>query len=241
MSTTPRVMVVDDEKLIRWSVSERLSRKGYQVSAAESGERALEMIATERPEVMLLDVRLPGIDGIETLQRALVLQPEVVVVMMSAHGTVDIAVQGMKHGAVDFLTKPFPLAMLDAAVERAFAAAATRRRLAGAGSERLTEASAGGLLGKSPAIERIRTMVGRIAASDFATVLVEGESGTGKEVVARSIHAQSARASKPFLCVNCAALPDQLLESELFGHERGAFTDAREQKVGSSRRRPAGR
>ena len=232
MSGAPRVLVVDDEKLIRWSVSERLSRKGYQVSAAESGERALEMLATERPDVMLLDVRLPGIDGIETLKRALVLQPDVVVVMMSAHGTVDIAVQGMKHGAVDFLTKPFPLAMLDAAVERAYAAAATRRRLAGPGSERPTEASAGGMVGKSPVIEKIRTMIGRIAASDFATVLVEGESGTGKEVVARSIHVQSARASKPFLCVNCAALPEQLLESELFGHERGAFTDAREQKVG---------
>jgi len=232
MKDTPRILVVDDEKLIRWSVGERLSRKGYQVSAAESGERALEMVATDRPEVMLLDVRLPGIDGIETLKRALVLQPELVVVMMSAHGTVDIAVQGMKHGAVDFLTKPFPLAMLDAAVERAYAAAATRRRLAGPGAERQTEAGAGGLLGKAPAIELLRNMVWRIAASDFATVLVEGESGTGKEVVARSIHAQSARASKPFLCVNCAALPEQLLESELFGHERGAFTDAREQKVG---------
>ncbi len=232
MNPAPRVMVVDDEKLIRWSVSERLTRKGYQVSSAESGERALELIASERPEVMLLDVRLPGIDGIETLRRALVLHPEIVVVMMSAHGTVDIAVQGMKHGAVDFLTKPFPLAMLDAAVERAYAAAATRRRLSGAGSERLAGSSAGGLLGKSPAIVQLRAMVERIAASDFATVLVEGESGTGKEVVARSIHEQSARAAKPFLCVNCAALPDQLLESELFGHERGAFTDAREQKVG---------
>ncbi len=232
MSTTPRVLVVDDEKLIRWSVSERLTRKGCQVSVAETGERALELLASEKPEVMLLDVRLPGIDGLETLRRALVLQPDLVVVMMSAHGTVDIAVEGMKRGAVDFLSKPFPLAMLDAAVARAHAAAETRRLLAGAGTELLTEASEGGLVGRSPAIERIRAMVGRIAKSDFATVLVEGESGTGKEVVARAIHIQSARASKPFLCVNCAALPEQLLESELFGHERGAFTDAREQKVG---------
>ena len=232
MSDAPRVLVVDDEKLIRWSVSERLTRKGYQVSVAETGERALELLAAERPAVMLLDVRLPGIDGLETLRRALVIQPDVVVVMMSAHGTVDIAVEGMKRGAVDFLSKPFPLAMLDAAVARACAAAETRRLLSGAGSERLAEPGVGGLVGKSPGIERIRAMVGRIAASDFATVLVEGESGTGKEVVARAIHLQSARASKPFLCVNCAALPEQLLESELFGHERGAFTDAREQKVG---------
>ena len=232
MTSAPRVLVVDDEKLIRWSVSERLSRKGYQVSAAETGERALELLAAERPGVMLLDVRLPGIDGLETLRRALVLQPDLVVVMMSAHGTVDIAVEGMKRGAVDFLSKPFPLAMLDAAVARAHAAAGARRLLAGAGPERPAGAGADGMVGSSPALERIRAMVQRIAASDFATVLVEGESGTGKELVARAIHLQGARASKPFLCVNCAALPELLLESELFGHERGAFTDAREQKVG---------
>ena len=226
-----RVLVVDDEKLIRWSVSERLTRKGYQVSAAETGEKALELLASDNPEVMILDVRLPGIDGLETLRRALVARPDLVVVMMSAHGTVDIAVEGMKRGAVDFLSKPFPLATLDAAVARAHAAAETRRLLTGAGPQPAGP-GAGGLLGKSPAIERIRAMVERIADSDFATVLIEGESGTGKEVVARAIHVQSARAAKPFLCVNCAALPEQLLESELFGHERGAFTDAREQKVG---------
>ena len=232
MKSAGRVLVVDDEKLIRWSVSERLTRKGYQVSAAESGERALELLATELPQVMLLDLRLPGIDGIETLRRALVLRPDLVVVMMSAHGTVDVAVEGMKRGAVDFLSKPFPLAMLDAAVSRAHAAAETRRLLACAGSERPAVPGAGGLVGSSPAIERIRGMVARIAESDFATVLVEGESGTGKEVVARAIHFQSARAAKPFLCVNCAALPEHLLESELFGHKRGAFTSADSDKKG---------
>ena len=230
--SAPRIMVVDDEKLIRWSISERLSRKGYRVSIAESGEQALEMFATEPPEVMLLDVRLPGIDGIETLKRALVRQPDLVVLMMSAHGTVDIAVEGMKHGAVDFLTKPFPLTTLDAAVKRAHEAAATRRLLSGDGCERLPDAGAGGLVGQSLAIEQLQGMVRRIAANNAATVLVEGESGTGKEVVARCIHLQSARASNPFMCLNCAALPEHLLESELFGHERGAFTDARAQKAG---------
>ena len=228
--SAPRVMVVDDEKLIRWSVGERLTRSGYQVSSAESGEQALAMLAAERPEVMLLDVRLPGIDGLETLRRALVQQPDLVVLMMSAHGTVDIAVEGMKHGAVDFLTKPFPFLTLEEAVKRGHAAASTRRLLAAGGFEFL--GPAGGLLGESAAMQQVRSMVDRVAANNAATVLIEGESGTGKEVVARCIHAQSARAPMPFLCLNCAALPEHLLESELFGHERGAFTDARTQKVG---------
>ncbi len=230
--STARVMVVDDEKLIRWSVSERLTRSGYQVSSAESGEQALEMLAAERPEVMLLDVRLPGISGLEVLKRALLLQPDLVVLMMSAHGTVDIAVEGMKLGAIDFLTKPFPFRSLEEAVKRAHAAAATRRLLAGAGYALLGDTSRGGLLGDSAAMRQVRDMVTRIAANNSATVLIEGESGTGKEVVARCIHVNSARAPMPFLCLNCAALPEHLVESELFGHERGAFTDARTQKVG---------
>src|SRR5512138_1480148 len=140
MTTTPtaRVLVVDDEKLIRWSVAERLQRGGYEVLSAESGEQALELVATMPPDVILLDVRLPGIDGVQTLQRALALQPEVTVLMMSAHSTVDIAVDAMKHGAIDFLVKPFPFQALDAAVERAIATARTRRQIATLTSERRT-------------------------------------------------------------------------------------------------------
>ena len=231
MNNARRVLVVDDEKLIRWSLRERLSRNGYEVAAAESGEEALRQVAATAPEVMLLDVRLPGIDGLTTLKQALALQPELVVVMMSAHGTVDIAVEGMKHGAIDFLTKPFALTVLDAAVRRALDAAATRRQLAARACSKDGAATAP-MVGESAAMQQIRNLVARVAASDTATVLVEGESGTGKEVVARCIHLQSARAPNPFLCVNCAALPEHLLESELFGHERGAFTDARSSKVG---------
>ena len=231
MSPAARILVVDDEKLIRWSVSERLNKSGYTVSTAETGEEALGLIASSAPAVMLLDVRLPGIDGLETLQRALVLQPELVVVMMSAHGTVDIAVEGMKHGAIDFLTKPFALTKLDEVVRRAQGAAATRRALAAPAARQ----GAGGkdaIVGESPAIVQIRDLVARVASSHSGTILVEGESGTGKEVVARCIHAQSERAPNPFVSVNCAALPEHLLESELFGHERGAFTDARAPKAG---------
>ncbi len=232
MTSHARVLVVDDEKLIRWSVAERLQRGGYEVLSAESGEQALEMLAATPPELMLLDVRLPGIDGVETLQRALSLHPDLAVLMMSAHSTVDIAVDAMKHGAVDFLVKPFPFQALDAAVERAIATARTRREIATLSADRRGGGSTEALVGSSSAMEQVRTITGRLAASDTTTVLIEGESGAGKEVVARAIHYQSARADRPFMQVNCAALPEHLLESELFGHERGAFTDAHVQKRG---------
>ncbi len=227
-----RVLVVDDEKLIRWSVAERLQRDGYEVVSAESGEQALELLAASPPDLMLLDVRLPGIDGVQTLQRALSIHPDLAVLMMSAHSTVDIAVDAMKHGAVDFLVKPFPFQALDAAVARAIGTARTRRQIATLTSERRGASALEAIVGGSAMMEQLRTMIGRLAASDTTTVLIEGESGSGKEVVARAIHFQSARAERPFLQVNCAALPEHLLESELFGHERGAFTDAHVQKRG---------
>ena len=232
MTDPAHILVVDDEKLIRWSLKERLTRSHYRVSSAESGEDALRQLGASSPDVMLLDVRLPGIDGIDVLKRALVLHPELVVVMMSAHGTVDIAVEGMKHGAIDFLVKPFPLTTLDAAVQRALGAAATRRMLVGPANKGDGTVCGPSLVGQSPAIEQIRGLVERLSRNDAATVLIEGESGTGKEVVARCIHTRSARAQKPFLCINCAAVPENILESELFGHERGSFTDARAQKTG---------
>jgi DNA-binding NtrC family response regulator len=233
MTMGARILVVDDEKLIRWSVGERLQRDGYEVLSAESGEQALEIVASQQPDVMLLDVRLPGMDGLTTLQRALTVHADLSVLMMSAHSTVDVAVEAMKHGAIDFLVKPFPFQSLDAAVCRALTTARTRRQIAALTSERKQEAGTlGALVGRSVAVEQVRSIVARLGASDATTVLIEGESGAGKEVVARCIHFESARADRPFMQVNCAALPEHLLESELFGHERGAFTDAHVQKRG---------
>jgi two-component system, NtrC family, response regulator AtoC len=233
MTSKPaRILVVDDEKLIRWSVSERLQRDGYQVGAAESGEQALEFIAATPPDVMLLDVKLPGIDGVQTLRQALALHPELAVLMMSAHSTVDVAVEAMKHGAIDFLVKPFPLTALDAAVARALSTSRMRSQIAHLSADRRQPSALAALVGASAAMEQLRTVVGRLAGSDTTTVLIEGESGAGKEVVARAIHLQSARRERPFMQVNCAALPEHLLESELFGHERGSFTDAHTTKRG---------
>jgi two-component system response regulator AtoC len=237
MSATPvptpaRILVVDDEKLIRWSVSERLQRDGYHVLSAASGEQALEVIAATPPDVMLLDVKLPGIDGVQTLRQALGLHPELAVLMMSAHSTVDVAVEAMKHGAIDFLVKPFPLTALDAAVARALSTSRTRRQIAVLSADRSPHSALDAIVGASAAMEQLRLVIGRLAGSDTTTVLIEGESGSGKEVVARAIHFESARRERPILQVNCAALPEHLLESELFGHERGAFTDAHTQKRG---------
>ena len=230
MTAAAHILVVDDEKLVRWALRERLTRSQYQVSSAESGEEALERLHASAPDVMLLDVHLPGIDGLEVLRRALEFHPDLVVVMMSAHAAFDIAVEGMKRGASDFLVKPFPLSALDAAVKRAVETAAHRRLPTGHASKSEGTSGVQLLVGRSPAIEQIREMVARVAASDAATVLIEGESGTGKDVVARSIHSQSARAHKPYLFISCAAVPDH--ETELFGHEQGAFTDSRAQKAG---------
>jgi two-component system, NtrC family, response regulator AtoC len=234
MTNSPaRILVVDDEKLIRWSVGERLQRGGYEVLSAESGEEALEVLAAQAPDLVLLDVRLPGIDGLVTLQRALAQSPELAVLMMSAHSTVDIAVEAMKHGAIDFLVKPFPFQALDAAVERALLSARTRRQIHALTQERRGGGEAlAALVGASAAMEQVRAIVSRLSGSDSTTILVEGESGAGKEVVARAVHFSSGRAERPFLQVNCAALPEHLLESELFGHERGSFTDAHTQKRG---------
>jgi len=230
--TSATVLVVDDEKLIRWSLGSRLERKGYKILTSETGEDALLKVASDKPDLMLLDVRLPGIDGVTTLTRALAIHPEIIVVMMSAHSTVDTAVDAMKLGATDFLVKPFPLETLDATVERVLAAARTRRQITSESTPVSQSDVVQSIIGVSQGTIELRSMVARLAGSDATTVLIEGESGVGKEVVSRAIHMASARAERPFLQVNCAALPNHLLESELFGHERGAFTDAHMQKRG---------
>ena len=231
--TPEKILVVDDEKLIRWSISRRLKKLGYEVATAETGEEALEQLAAAPPDGLLLDVRLPGIDGVEVLNRALQMSPELAVIMMSAHSTIDIAVGAMKRGASDFLVKPFPLEAMELALQRALSTARIRRQLAGLTVEQKSPTQAlGTIVGRSAAIEEVRRMALRAAEASFATCLIEGESGAGKEVVARAVHFSSDRADQPFLQINCAALPEHLIESELFGHEKGAFTSADHAKRG---------
>jgi DNA-binding NtrC family response regulator len=232
VSAKPLVLIVDDEPDVVANWSRLLGRDDYACVTATDGERALAMLESERPEIVLTDLKMPRVDGMQVLTRALELDPDVVVIMITGHGSVESAVEGMRAGAFDYLLKPLPSNdVLRLAVERA----AERRRLIEE-NRRLREplaprAGFDHVVGKSPAMVTVFDLVRKAARSE-ANILIQGESGTGKELIARAIHAQSARAAEVFVPVDCAALPDALLESELFGHERGAFTGADRTKPG---------
>jgi DNA-binding NtrC family response regulator len=232
VSAKPRVLIVDDEPDVVANWSRLLGRDDYACVTATDGERALALLESERPEIVLTDLKMPRVDGMQVLTRALELDPDVVVVMITGHGSVESAVEAMRAGAFDYLLKPLPSnEVLRLAVERA----AERRRLIEE-NRRLREPLAprtgfDHVVGKSLAMAAVFDLVHRAARSE-ANILVQGESGTGKELIAQAIHAQSARAAEVFVPVDCAALPDALLESELFGHERGAFTGADRTKPG---------
>jgi DNA-binding NtrC family response regulator len=197
-----------------------------------SGEECLAELPAFRPDVLLLDVKLPGIDGTEVLRRVRESSPDVAIIMMSAHATVDIAVAAIKRGATDFIVKPFDLVAVAGVVDHAVESSRLRRELEGLAAERAEARAFDQIVGHSVAMSDLRAVIHKVASSSASTLIVQGESGSGKEVLARCVHMWSKRAEKPFLAVNCTSLPEQLVESELFGHERGAFTDAKLQKKG---------
>jgi len=232
---TPRadtILVVDDEHLIRWSVEQVLRREGFGVLQAGTGADALRLAQAEAPDLVLLDIRLPDGDGLEILERLRAGDPDLPVIMITAHGGVESAVRAMKLGAHDYIIKPVNFEEMTIAIRKALETRSLRREVARFQSEERRGARLADLVGESRAIRDLAALIGRIAQSDATTVLLEGESGTGKDLVARIIHFESARARAPFLALNCVALPEHLLESELFGHERGAFTDAKGLKKG---------
>jgi len=229
--TEPTVLVADDESGVRESVGRVLRHEGFRVIPAEDGDAALAALREGGVDLLLADLRMPGLDGLELLRAAKLLTPEVEIVVLSGHGTVEEAVAAMKEGAYDFLTKPFERAQLVHAVRQALehrTLLLKNRSL----QRRLDElVGAGEIIGESAAIRQVLALVNRVAPT-AATVLIQGESGTGKELVARALHDGSPRSGLPFIRVNCAALPETLLESELFGYERGAFTGAATRKQG---------
>jgi DNA-binding NtrC family response regulator len=226
------ILIVEDEKLIRWSIKSRLEDEGYSVLEAENGKTAFKHLESEDCDLMLLDYRLPDVTGLEILERARHDNPEVSVLMMTAYGTVENAVQAMKLGAYDYLTKPVNLDELTVIVQKALETTGLRREVHRLRSEQREIHGEIQLIGKSPPMLHVMEMIRKVSASQATTVLLEGESGTGKNVVAKAIHYGSPRAEKPFVNITCSALTETLLESELFGHERGAFTDAKSQKKG---------
>jgi DNA-binding NtrC family response regulator len=225
------ILVVDDEALIRWSLSERLQSEGYEILEAETGTGALEKLE-EGVDLVLLDYRLPDTDGVSVLRKIKEFDQDVLVILLTAYATVDTAVEAMKLGAYHFANKPFNLDEVVATIERALETTRLRREVRQYRTSAARPFSLQRLVGQSSEMTDLRALIARVAASPASTVLLTGESGTGKDLVAKIIHYASNRASKPFMNITCSALPEQLLESELFGHERGAFTDARMQKKG---------
>jgi two-component system response regulator AtoC len=225
------ILVVDDEALIRWSLSERLKSEGYDVLEAETGKAALDKLP-EGVDLVLLDYRLPDTDGVSVLRKIKEFDQDILVVLLTAYASVDTAVEAMKLGAYHFANKPFNLDDVAATVERALETTRLRREVRQLRSNAARPYSLQRIVGASPAITALRHMAARVAVTPASTVLLTGESGTGKDLLAKVIHYASDRSARPFMNITCSALPEQLLESELFGHERGAFTDARMQKKG---------
>jgi DNA-binding NtrC family response regulator len=225
------VLVVDDEKLVRWSVAERLRADGLEVMQAGSVGEAIEL-AEQLPDAALLDYQLPDGDGLAVLRRLHQLDADLPVVMLTAHKDVETVVAAMRAGAADYITKPFDVNDVALRVARVLDQLPASRELRRLKDELARPFTFESIVGESPAMRRVKSLAERMAQSPGSTVLITGESGTGKDLLAKVIHYSSSRARRLFVNITCSALPDTLLESELFGHERGAFTDARQQKRG---------
>ena len=224
----PNILVIDDEAPIRETLKEILEYENFEVTLAENGEKAWQIIQKNDFDVILCDVKMPGIDGVELLERVQALKPEIPMVMISGHGNVEMAIESTKKGAYDFITKPPDLNRLLITLRNAIdrnnlvvETAVLKRKVA----------KTFDIIGETPAIQKIKDTIEKVAPTE-ARVLVTGENGTGKELVARWIHEKSSRASMPLIEVNCASIPTELIESELFGHEKGSFTSAIKQRIG---------
>ncbi len=224
------ILIIDDDDQLRKSFERLLREEGYTVESAASGEAGLKIIGNQVPDLVILDIRLPGMSGLETFKRVHEIESKLPVIMMTAYGTTESAIEATKQGAFDYILKPFEIPDMLSVIGQALEAGRFMRSpvaLDAAPQKALREA----IIGRSKAMQDVYKSVGRVATTD-ATVLIRGESGTGKELVARAIYQHSLRAEKPFLVINCVAIPENLLESELFGYERGAFTGASHRRVG---------
>ncbi|MBI3595847.1 MAG: sigma-54-dependent Fis family transcriptional regulator [Nitrospirae bacterium] len=229
MDASPKILIVDDEEGMRFFLSEALKKEGYSFETASDGREALEKLQSGQCKIVLMDVKMPRLNGLLALEKMKEFDPDLVVILMTAFGSKKVAIETLQKGAYDYFTKPFDLdemrIVIKRAVERCRLTEEVRRLHRHLGEESSV------MLGDSPAMRKVFDLIRKVADSDV-TVLVTGESGTGKELVARAIHQQSPRRPRPFLTVNCASIPESLLEAELFGHEKGSFTGAHQQRLG---------
>jgi DNA-binding NtrC family response regulator len=226
MTASPLLVIIEDDETIALSLSVFFEKKGYEIIHAPTGEEGLKIVLREVPDAVLLDIRLPDIHGIEILKEIKKDYPEISVIMMTGYGEIEEAVEAMKCGAEYYFKKPIDLDELAIVVEKSLAIKQMRQEAA------LNRESPYSIVGRSKHIQGLTHMINLLAANPSTTVLIQGETGTGKELVARNIHARSARRENPFVAVNCAAIPENIVESELFGYESGAFTDAKKTRKG---------
>src|SRR5436853_2656733 len=226
-----KIMIVEDDAGLRDTLAQFLTRLGYQVSIAPGGSEALARIDEELPDLILSDIHMSGLDGMALLHEVKTRYPDMVVILMTAFISIDMAIEAVRQGAEDYLSKPLQLGDVQMRLERAFKWQSMRSQLTHLETQMRDRYRFDRIIGRSRAMQRVFEVIERVAPTN-ATVLISGRTGTGKELVARAIHHNSARASKPFIDINCGALPDQLVESELFGYQRGAFTGATESRKG---------
>jgi DNA-binding NtrC family response regulator len=227
-----KILIVDDEKMIRWSLGEALRGWGYDPVQAETASAGLAAIEADQPAAILLDINLPDGSGLEVLRQVRHRQPDAVVIMITANVLVDETIAALRGGAYDFIGKPINLEELQVAIRNGIEARRLRKEVNLFRRERAQEFSFDQIFGDSPAMREMLMLAHKVAESEVSSVLLQGESGTGKDLVAKAIHYHSRRAETPFVAINCAALPGTLIESELFGYEKGAFTDAKARKEG---------
>ena len=226
-----KLLLIDDEADVQYSFRRIFDSPQIEIATAASGEEGLKLVPKFQPDLVIMDIRMGGIGGLEALRRLRQLDSKVPVIMMTAYGTTQTAIEAMKLGAYDYLLKPFDVPKLKQLVAKALKAAQDMKQVVSYQPLLSSEDYALGIIGRSEAMQNVFKLVGQLSGSD-ATVLITGESGTGKELVARAIYHHSGRSQKPYLAINCAAIPENLLESELFGHEKGSFTGATTQRIG---------
>ncbi len=226
-----RILIVDDDQSMRYSLNRMLEGQGLQLALAKNGPEALERFEQDRPDLVVMDIKMPGRSGLEVLREIKEKDPKALVILMTAFGTTETAIEAMKYGAFDYILKPFDIPQMRGLVERALEVSRMMKKIVSLPDREKDEAAVETLVGSSPAMQQTYKMIGQVAPAEV-TVLLRGESGTGKEMVARAIYHHSRRGDRTFLPVNCAAIPETLLESELFGHEKGAFTGALTRRIG---------